>query len=281
MYRFLLPVGPTSSRAPFRTRRVGRRRVEELDCRPSVEPMLMRPSARVMPLLRISSPVVSSPSAVRPLPDREVDVHAGEDVRDGRVVGRVDHHRAVGDGERRVALRGRAVGREVRVAAVDAVSERRRAAAEGERLGEGECSLAVLDEAAGRLLDVAGHDEVVVDLPHDGGGIDGGLEGDGRRPGTARRTGVAERAARLRERPRAQLMRPAQLRGLGDHERPRTERRATGMVVVGVEAHGSARRARVHRKRVAPCHERLRVCLGTRRRIHRHRLRHRAHAGTQ
>ena len=53
------------------------------------------------------------------LSDGEVDVDAGEDVRHGLVVGRVDHHRAVSDGERRVALRGRAVRREVRIGVVD------------------------------------------------------------------------------------------------------------------------------------------------------------------
>ena len=64
----MLPVGPTRSVAPFRTRRVGWSREVELDFLPFVEPTLMRPAERVMPLLRIRTPVVSSPLTVVPCP---------------------------------------------------------------------------------------------------------------------------------------------------------------------------------------------------------------------
>ena len=204
------------------------------------------------------------------LPDGEIDVRAGKAVG---AIGRIDHHRAVGNGERRVAGRGRAIRREVRQRVVDA-GVLRRTAAERERLRECERPLAVLDPAACRLLHVARHREVVVDLPHDGGGVHGGLVRPRRRPHAPRRARVAERAALLHERPRAQLAKPCLGMGrLRHHERARAERGAARVRVAGIEAHRAARRARVDRKRILACHECERVRNGARRRIDRHGLR--------
>ena len=210
--------------------------------------------------------------ARRPRRRQHVRDRAGE----GRVVARrrVDHDRAVRHGEVAVPLRRRAVGREVHQLAACAARHRRRAAEvevrrESERAGTG------LHERADGLRHVAVHREVVVDLPHDGGGRRARGVRDRARPHAVRRAGVAERAALLHERTRAQLARRlVRADGLRQHERARAERGAARVGAVGAQVHGAARRARVDREGIFARYERKSVRHSTRRRIDRD---HRGH----
>ena len=181
---------------------------------------------------------------------------------------------AVRDGDGAVSLRRRAVGREVHQLLAVGVGGGR-AAAEDERFCERQRPLPRLDERAAGLPHRARHREVVVDLPHDGIGVDGGLVRDRARPQASRRTRIAQRAARLRERPRAQLADPRLGTGrLRHHERARAERGAARVGAAGVQVHGAACRARVDRERILARHERAHVRNGTRRRIDRHGFGH-------
>ena len=209
--------------------------------------------------------------ARRPSRSQHVRDRAGE----GRVVARrrVDHDRAVRHGEVAVSLRRRAVGREVHQLAACAARHRRRAA-EVERLREGERAGAGLHERADGLRHVAVHREVVVDLPHDGGGRRARGVRDRARPHATSRAGagVAERATLLHERTRAQLARRlVRADGLRQHERARAERGAARVGAVGAQVHGAARRARVDREGIFASYERKSVRHGTRRRIDRDR----------